>query len=178
MPRGISPRRHAQAIFAIAQEQGALDAWGQDLEAIARALGDPVVSQALESPRIPLAQKMDLVRRSLAGLNPLAINLAQLLVLKGRVGLAPDIAQEYRRLLEASRGIEWADVTTAIPLADDETARISHSLTQLRGREVRVSPRVDPAIVGGIVARIGVKLINGSVRSRLLGLKKVLVEGA
>ena len=177
MPRGISPRRHAQAVFAIAGERGALDTWAQDLEAIAVAFGDPAVAQFLESPRIPLVQKMDLVRRSLAGLDPLALNLAKLLVLKGRVRMAPPIADEYRRLLDASRGIERAEVTTAVPLESDEVTRISQRLAQLRGREVRVKPEVDPAIVGGIVARIGDKLINASVRTRLMSLKKRLAEG-
>ncbi len=178
MPRGASARRHAQAIFDIAKEQGTLDNWGQDLQDIAAGFGDPTVALALESPRIPLAQKMDVVRRSLTGISPLALNLAQLLVVKGRARLGPAIADEYQRLLDASRGIERADVTTAVPLEGQQVTQIGQRLAQLRGMQVSVSHQVDPAIVGGIVARIGDKLINGSVRSRLVDLKRRLAEGS
>ncbi|MBI2916394.1 MAG: ATP synthase F1 subunit delta [Chloroflexi bacterium] len=177
MARGASARRHAQAVFAIAREQDRLEAWASDLEAIAVALGDAVVAQALESPRIPLAQKMAMVRTSLTNTSPLALNLAQLLVLKGRVRLAPDIAEEYRRLLDASRGIERAQVTTAVPLQGDEVVQLGRRLGQIRDRQVSVTHQMDPTIVGGMVARIGDKLMNGSVQARLASLKKRLAEG-
>lgn len=178
MARGASARRHAQAVFAIAKEQRTLDVWASELDAISAAFGDPTVARALESPRIPLAHKMALLRSSLTSVSPFALNLAQLLVLKGRVRLASDIAEEYRRLLDASRGIERARVTTAVPLQSDEVAQIGGRLAQIRGRQVSVSHQVDPTIVGGVVARIGDKLMVGSVQARLATLKKQLAEGA
>jgi F-type H+-transporting ATPase subunit delta len=82
------------------------------------------------------------------------------------------IADEYRKLLDSHRGIEQAEVTTAVPLDEGEIKKLEEDLGALVGKNVVIRPEVDPALMGGITARVGGKLIDGSTRSRLERLKK------
>ena len=83
-----------------------------------------------------------------------------------------EIADEYRQLLDSYRGIEQAEVITAIPLDDEEIQKIEEQLETIVGKKVVIKPEVDSSLIGGIVARIGGKLLDGSTRSRLETLKR------
>ena len=176
MAAGSSARRHAQAVFQIAREQGTLDKWQADLEEIASAFGDPDLSRVLESPRIRPDQKQELSGQRLAGLDPFARNLASLLVSKGRVALADDIASEYRALLDDHRGVGAAEVITAVPLDSQAEKRIADQMTKATGKRITLTSSVDPDIVGGIVIKIGDRLIDGSTRTKLSAMRNSLAE--
>ncbi len=96
MIRNPAAKRYAEAVLQLAKEQGKLEEWGQHLQIIAQALGQPEVARALEDARLPLEVKLRVVDEAMAGLDGLACNLAKLLVLKGRASLAPDIARAYQ----------------------------------------------------------------------------------
>ena len=85
-----------------------------------------------------------------------------------------DIADEYQRLLNAYRGIDEAEVLTAVPLDDGDKQRLAERLGAVVGKKVIIKAEVDSSLIGGVVARIGGKLIDGSTRSRLEALKKEL----
>ena len=176
MAAGSSARRHAQAVFQIAREQDTLDKWQADLDEIASAFDDEDLSRVLESPRIRPDQKQELARQRLAGLDPLARNLASLLVSKGRVALAGDIAGEYRALLDDHRGVGTAEVTTAVPLDPQAESRIADQMSNATGKRIMLTSRVDADIVGGIVIKIGDRLIDGSTRTKLSAMKNALAE--
>jgi F0F1-type ATP synthase delta subunit len=91
------------------------------------------------------------------------------------VHLAAQIAEEFRVLLDEQRGIAWAEVLTAIPLDEEQKRRVAARLGEVTGKQVNVDAAVDPSILGGLIARIGDTLIDGSTRSRLLALKKELM---
>ncbi len=169
-------RRHAQAAFQIALEREELDLWRGDLERLSEALKDPLLFTFLESPRIHFEEKARVLRQGLEGLNPLVMNLALLLVSRGRLHLVADMVLEYGRLVDEYRGIAHAEVTTAVPLEPDEKDKLIHRLGDLVGREIVLTTRVAPAIIGGLVARVGDKLIDGSTRSRLLALRESLMK--
>ncbi len=175
MARAASARRHAQAVFQIALERGELDLWQRDLERIATAIEDPVLYPLLESPKIPFSEKARILGQQLEGITPLAMNLARLLVAKRRLGIAGDIAVEYQSLLDEHRGIAHAEVATAVPVDEEVKDKLAHRLGHLVGREVVITTSVDPSLIGGLVARVGDKLIDGSIRSRLLSLRESLV---
>ena len=177
MPGRGSARRHAQAIFQIARAAGELEKWREELKKVAQAVADPVLSLLLESPRLGLADKVALLREGLPGADPLVLNYAGLLVARGRQKLAGDVADEYQRLLDAHHGIEHAEVTTAVPLEGDEAGRLAERLGQMLGKRVVLEAKVDAAIIGGLVARVGDRLLDGSTRTRLQLLKKSLSEG-
>lgn len=167
-------KRYAEAVFAIARDQGTFDQWRDDLASIAELMAIPEAAAYLESARVREEAKVRLLERGLE-IAPLAMNLARLLLQRGRLALAPQIAAAYNRLLDTERGIAHARVTTAVPLGDAEQRAVAERLRQLTGaRELRLETAVDPSLVGGLVARIGDTLIDGSTRTKLVELKRRL----
>src|SRR5713101_2197266 len=114
MPASGSGKRYAQAIFQISLENNTLDSWMADLKSLDEAARDPVFAIIMDSPRIPFSDKERVARRRLEGIQPLALNLALLIISKGKVELTGSLTTEYERLLNAHREIEHATVTTAI----------------------------------------------------------------
>jgi F-type H+-transporting ATPase subunit delta len=176
MARVTSGKRYAQAAFKLALEKGELDSWQASLGEIADITTDEKLMALLEHPKLPFAAKKALLEERLGKINPLALNLAYLLVRKDRLGIAGDISQQYNRLLDTHYGIEHVEVITALPLGDEDRERISSRFGEITGRKVVIDAEVDPSIVGGIKAKIGDTLIDGSVKSKLGALRKNLVE--
>ena len=174
MAKRIYARRYSQAVFNIALEKKELDRWQSDLRRIASLGEDAALVAWFESPKLHFDDKAKLLSERLGDINPLALNLACLLVTRGRLGMIGDIADEYQHLLDDYRGIEQAEVTTAIPLDDKDKLRLEERLGIVVGKKVVLKTEVDTSLIGGIIARIGDKLIDGSTRSRLEALKKEL----
>ena len=175
MARIASGKRYAQAAFELAREKNELESWQVDLRKIAELSTDESLTDLLENPRLPFQLKRELLETRLGDINALALNLACLLVGKGILGIAGDISREYDRLLDAHRGIEHAEVLTALSLDEGDKQRLSSKLGELVRRKVIVDARVDPAIIGGFKARVDDMLIDASVRNRLESLRKSLV---
>lgn len=176
MPSGVAARRYAQAAFEMADRAGTLDRWERDLSRLAEALADPHIAAYIGSPRTPVAEKRALVQRLLgADAERLVLNLAGLLSERGRLGLLPAIYHTFHELVLARRGIAVGEVTTAVPLTDDEQELVRRRLRTLVGKEVELRTVVDPEIIGGIVARVGDQLIDGSVINQLRRLRERLV---
>ena len=174
---GSSARRYAQAVFDIAKEANAFDAWQEDLGALASAVQEPGFVDLLESPRMPVDAKRRMLADALTGAGEQAINLATILVTKGRLGaLAAQVSQEYARLLDEHRGILRAEVVSAVALDQQQTEYIVKQIAEAANKEVRLQVRVDPTVVGGLVIRIGDRVLDGSIASRLSGLRRNLIE--
>lgn len=174
MKREIAARRYAEAVFQIARDSGSLDAWRLDLQTVAAVFADSEVLGLLENAAVPEAAKGEVLKRTLQGVSPLAMNYAQLLVQRRRVALAPQVADYFRTLADAYQGIAHAEVTTAVDVDDNERRLIAERLSQLTGKRVDVQTHTDPNILGGMVARIGDRLIDGSARTRLQLLRRRL----
>jgi F-type H+-transporting ATPase subunit delta len=172
MAKGISGKRHAQAVFQIALEDKQLDKWLTDVEQIAAVLGDTDIAAVLANPKVSPEKKKDMLDRGLKGISPMAMNLAQLLVARNRLHIVQSLAVEYKRLMNAYGGVELAEVTTAVPIGDQEGERVGKGLAALSGKKVTLELSVDPDILGGFVARLGDKLIDASARTRLQELRK------
>jgi F-type H+-transporting ATPase subunit delta len=170
----VAAKRYAQAVFDIAREKGEFDRWVEDLQAIVDLVALPGVLDVLASSRVPSEVKVRVLRSGLADVSPLASNLAHLLVDKGRIGLTEQVRDEYLRLLDEHRGVAKAVVITAVPLSDDEGRAVVQRLKELTGKEIVLETRVEPGILGGLVARVGDRLIDGSTRTRLLELRSRL----
>jgi F-type H+-transporting ATPase subunit delta len=165
-------KRYAQAVFQIALERGELDKWQSDLKKIASLSEDVAYIKLLESPKLRVSDKSKLISERFSDVSPLALNLVNLLVARERLGMVAEIAEDYERLLYSHRGIEPADVVTAVPLDEEEKRKLEERLSTIIGKKVVVKPEVDPTVVGGIVARVGGKLLDASTRSRLEALKR------
>ena len=177
MARRVYARRYARAVFEIALERKELDRWQADLENIAVLGRNAAFIALMEDPKIGFEKKDKVLSKLLGGVNPLARNLVYLLVSRERLNLVGEIAEEYQRLLDGYRGIEHAEVVTAVPLDAADKKRLEEHLGKVVGKKIVLEASVDPSLVGGMVARVGGKLLDGSTRSRLLALKKELAAG-
>jgi len=167
----IQAKRYSQAVFEIASERNELDRWQADLQRMAVLAQDNEFVSIMENPKFPFEKKSRLLESQLNGINPLAFNLAHLLISRGEFSIITDIANEYRRLLDDFRGIEEAQVITAVPLGETEKTKLANFLGSLSGKKIEMTQKVDPRIIGGIIAMVGGKIIDGSTSSQLMALK-------
>ena len=167
-------RRYAQAVFEIARDAKSFDAWDRDLSILNAVMMEPVTRGFLESPKNSEADKRALLEKALEHAQPEAQRLSGLLLERRRLSAVPDIFEHFQSLLLKEKGIVIADVTTAVPLDAAGEKMIQEQLSELVGKEVEVRTQVDPVIIGGMVARIGDNLIDGSVSNRLRRLHERL----
>ena len=172
MTRRVYAKHYAQAVFSIAMERKELDRWQSDLRKIASLVEDATIVAVIESPKFHFEDKAKLLSAQLGDINPLALNLVYQLVTRGRLGIMSDIADEYQRLVDSYRGVEQAEVISAISLDDEDKPKLEKRLGAIVGKTVELKPKVDASLIGGIIARIGDKLIDGSTRSKLEALKR------
>jgi len=176
MPKKFNSRRYAQAVFEIALEKKRLEKWRSDLDKIVAAVGDAEFLAVLESPKIKFEEKSQLLER-LGGIDSLVLNLVRLLIARGGVNMLPEIAAEFRRMVDDYHGIQTAAVVTAVPLDKNEQQKLAQTIGTMIDKKVVLQPAVAPEIIGGIVARVGGKLLDGSTRSKLMALKRDLISG-
>jgi F-type H+-transporting ATPase subunit delta len=169
MPQGAVPRRYAEAAFALAREKGKLDRWRTDLSVAAAVLSNPQLLAVLDDPDTPATEKRQMVDTALTvQADPDVLHLIYLLTERGRIGSLPRVAQEFIEMANREQGIVVANVTTAIPLDAKGQKDVEDRIQRLSGaKRVEVRSQVDPSIIGGIIARIGDVLYDGSVRTQL-----------
>lgn len=176
MASGASARRYAQAAFQIAHEKDAFDDWLDDLAVLAQAAENPEFVGLLNAPQLPLVRKQEVIQNTMGGaVGPLAVNLISLLASRNAADLMPAIVDQYQRLLDAHRGIERAEVVSAVPLDEDQSRKLESILQEVIGAEIRLTSRVEPGILGGLIARVGDKVIDGSTATRLQEMRKELI---
>lgn len=172
-------RRYAEAAFQLATRDDALDAYADGLDLAASVVGQGEALDVLRNPARPLKQRTDLVDALLAGRVPdPVLKLVGLLVERGRIDRLAAVAGDYRRMLDAERGVVQAVAKTALPLSDDETAALKAKVASMTGRTVNLKVEVDESLIGGITVRVGDTLYDASVRGRLERLRERLVAGA
>lgn len=177
MPRVVSPRRYAQAVFQIAVESGGLDAWSEDLRVVAAALENAELAGLLDSPQVPAAVKIDTVKQVLGdSVGPLALNFVSLLAVRRLCHLVPGILDEYGRLVDVHGGVARAEAVSAVGLNDGQRTAILRVVEDIVGTEVRLTTRVEPEILGGLIVRVGDRVLDGSVRARLQEMRRRIVE--
>ncbi len=171
-------KRYAQAVVDLAKERGTLDAWYADLARLDELMRDPTAAQYFASPNIAPADKMRILDQVLANAQPETHNLARLLAERHRLDIVPQLFAIFAEARLAEQGIAIADVTTAEPLDPQEQTIVRAQLGRLVGKDVELRQHVDPGIIGGIVARVGDQLIDGSVVSQLRRLRARLATPA
>ncbi len=177
--RAISARRYAEAVFDLADETETFAQWSRDLQTIAGFADEADVRQILSSAKVPREEKLRLLSAGLeVHVSAQAMNLVRLLNERDKLDLAPEIRRVFQEKLDEREGIAHAVVTTAVPLTDDERRAVASRLSALTGKQVDVTPVVDASIIGGVVARIGDQLIDGSTRARLSALRRTLKGAA
>lgn len=176
----VLSRRYARAIFDIARRRGDAVALQDQLDAVAGAAEVcPDLPMVLANNEISLLRRerlIDALAERLA-LAPITGNFLKVLVAKRRVPLLAGIVAAYRQLVADMEGIVAAEVTTSLPMTDERDMQaIASAVSQLTRRKAVVSMRVDPALVGGMVVRVGDEIYDGSVRTELKRMREQLLH--
>ena len=170
--------RYARALFDVALKEADVQQAGRDLDGFARMVaGNAQLERVLANPAIPAPRKRALVDALLATAGTVSSPVAKILQLladRDRLVLLPELAAAYRtRLMEHAKVVR-AEVITAIDLPADRVAALQQGLATATGREVQLENRVDPAIIGGAITRIGSTVNDGSVTRQLEKMKEAL----
>jgi F-type H+-transporting ATPase subunit delta len=179
MLKGAIARRYAGAIFDLGLKQNALDRTLDDVREIAQVFANRKLSYLLLEPKIPAQRKEKAIRQALANkVLPTSLNLALLLVQRELIEAMPNIARELENLVLDYKNQAVAEVTTATNIDDVQKNLIKQALEKQTGKTILIETRVRPEILGGVVARVGDKVIDGSIRHRLNVLRQRLLNSA
>ena len=164
-------RRYADAAFEIGRADGTLETWERDLATLQGALSDEQLRRLVEHPAVAFADKEKVLRQVLRDVADEPLALALLMVRRGRPGAIDAMVERFGELVRRERGISLAEVRTALPLDDEQRTAIAERLRVLTGDRVEMNEKVDETLIGGISVRIGDRLYDASVRSRLERLR-------
>ncbi len=170
-------RRYAQAAFELAKEHNSLDVWEQGLTRASEVLSDPDVLSFLDSPQVTDNAKLDGIATLFPSIDVLVRNTVSLMTVNHDVTKFMEMHRLFGEMADEYRGIARADVTTAVPLDDAQRERLALGLASMVGRnEVKITENVNPEIIGGVEAKVGDHLIDGSTRTQLRLMRDSLAE--
>jgi F-type H+-transporting ATPase subunit delta len=174
-------RRYARALFALAVEEGGFERVGEEVGAVAQALRASNEARTLvENPGYTQAQRhalIDLLEKRLP-LSPLVARFLRLLVDRHRLAELPAIARAYGEMVDDKVGRVRATVTSAKPLSEEELRRVRDAFAAATRHTIVLDSLTDPKIVGGLVAQVGPKVFDGSIKTQLERLRRELKSGA
>jgi F-type H+-transporting ATPase subunit delta len=175
-------RKYANALHQVAAKNGSVDRIGRDLSDLVGLLdGSPDLHSVFETPLVPARKKRALVEQLVAASPELAEETGRLLVLladRDRLMLIGAIARAFEARVMAANRIVAADVVTAVPLGEARKAQLAEALGAATGQRVILSERVDPSILGGVVAHVGSLVFDGSIVRQLERMRQKLVAEA
>lgn len=169
--RETAARRYADAAFEIGRADGTLETWERDLATLRAALADEQLRGLVQHPAVPYAEKERVVRRIASGVAREPLSLALLMIRRGRPGAIDAMVERFGELVRRDRGISLAEVRSALPLEPEQRTAISERLRALTGDRIELNEVVDESLIGGLSVRIGDRLYDASVRSRLERLR-------
>jgi F-type H+-transporting ATPase subunit delta len=180
MASRASARRYARALFDVVSKSGDVDSALSELKALGAAIsGHADLQRALTSPGVPPGAKLNVMRDVIA-LQPVSRVVARLLTLvveNDDVDEIDEIVEAFEQRVLDLHQVVRAEITSAVPLSDDKLRAIEASLADASGARVVITPRVDPAILGGVVAKVGSRVYDGSVARHLARIRTRLVSG-
>jgi F-type H+-transporting ATPase subunit delta len=168
-------RRYAQAYFDLARQSNEVAERRAELVRATETIAHPAVADALANPRLTLSDRTRLALDLLDGVAEPARNLVRLLIERNRTGVFAELVDTYDALSDRDSGVVRAEVITAVPVDAELKKRIGTLLGRKLGSAVQTEVRQDAEIIGGLVIRIGDRVIDNSVRTRLEQLRTALV---
>lgn len=165
--------RYAGALFEVSEACGKTDLWDKKLSQIAKSVENtPFLSKFLKYPFGSASEKKDIMKKVFGTFIDVQImNFIFIIIDRGRASYLDLISKKYSECIKQSRGIVSAEVISAAPLSPSERARLARVLTQKEGRKVEPSFSCDPSLIGGVVIKMGGRVIDGSL-SRALSIMK------
>jgi len=177
MISGSIARRYAKALFEIGVEDGNYERMGREVRAMARALKtSPELAMALSNPAFARSDREKVLKAVLQrlGASQMVVNFTRLLLDRERVVVLPDISRELDALIDARAGRVAAEVRSAVPLDAGQRERLTQALEQLSGKKVEMKIDTDPSLLGGVVAKLGDTVYDGSLKTQLEKMKQAL----
>jgi F-type H+-transporting ATPase subunit delta len=177
----IVARRYAQALLELGAEEGSLDKLVDEMTTLADAWETSAeLRNAVENPLVPHDVKKAVIAELAAQIGATATtrNTLMLLVDRRRTKTLPYLASYLRELADARKGVVRAEVTTAAPLSDAYYTRLQAQLEKMTGKKVVVDRKTDATLIAGVVTRIGDRILDGSLRTRLQSIKDTLMPQA
>ena len=169
----VVARRYAEAFYDVARSQGRVDELRRGLATAVAVVTDSAVAAALRNPRLA-AEDRRRVLNLFGDVDTETRNLVRLMLERGRLTLVPEVLDDYDQLVDRDSGVVRAQVTTAVPVDGELERRIRDTLTQRLGAAVQTTIDQDPGILGGLVVRVGDRVIDSTVRTRLEQLQAAL----
>ncbi len=179
MRSGVVARNYAEALLAVAVKADAVERAGDLLDIVAGAIStNPTLSAVMMSPRVRKNVKQDLLARSLKGVAPAGfIPFLNAVIQRGRQGLLPQIGEAYQELADRHFNRVHASVTTAREADEALQKVVTERLSKAIGKTVLAHFHSDAAIVGGVIVRLGDRVLDGSLRRRIQTLRTAMLKG-
>ena len=178
----IVARRYARALFALGRKQGLpkLEKLGRDLAALGAAIkASPALAELYRSPLFLAEEKSRVTQKLLAELkaDEYTVRFCELLAEKGRLGSIGEMVSVFLDLLDAEKGVLRGELVTAVNIDESKRATVLEQLEKQAGRALELSYSVDPAIIGGIILKVGDRVLDASLRAQLSSLKDNIKRG-
>ncbi len=171
--------RYATALFELARETNAIDAVKAALERFdALVAENPDLNRLVRSPAFSGAEQLQALSAVLdrAGIGGLAAKFLKLVTMNRRLFAARDMVRGYRELVALHKGEATAEVTVAERLKDDHLAALKSALKAVSGKDVDLNIKIDPAIIGGLVVKLGSRMVDTSLRTKLNAIRHAMKE--
>lgn len=169
-------RRYAAAMFDVVRQDGDIDRAAHELNAIKYAIAShDQLRKVIEAPTVPMATKRAILDAVASGASPQVSRLLGLLADRDRLAMVSDVADAFGERVMKAKRIVPAEVVTAVPLGEASRAALTAALGRAAGADVTMTERVDPSIVGGVIAKVGSVVFDGSVTTQIARMKQKLV---
>lgn len=175
MKNTVLAKRYAKALFQVGKEENSLDEFNRALIEMAELyVAVPEVVDALSNPIYPQDVREKVMEQLLAKMQVPAMvaNFMKLLVQKRRAEVLPDIAEVFEAMVDKERNMCRGTVVSAAPLSGAMNSKIKDTLEKITGKQVLLRTEIDASIIGGIVAKVGDLVLDGSIKTQLTGLKE------
>jgi F-type H+-transporting ATPase subunit delta len=171
-------QKYARALFELGERDNKLDLYSEQLKMVASVFDNHAeLRQLMFHPQVKAEVKKDTLQKVFGqDVDKIMLNLLMLLVDRRRIAGISTMWNEYRKLVNKARNVEEAEVTTAVALNTTALNALQNKLSKVTGKTIVLHTKVNPAIVGGVIVRIGDKLIDGSVVRQLADLRRVLTS--
>ncbi len=177
MSAGSLSRRYAKALMEIGLEDGSYQRIGQDVASMANAIqSSDELSALLTNPVFPRDDREKIVMSILQriGASKTVANFSKLLLDRERLSILPDISRELSAMIDEKSGQITAEVTSAVKLSPAQETELKTALESLSGKKVQIEASEDPALLGGVIAKVGDMVYDGSIRTQLRELGRTL----
>jgi len=161
-------RRYAAALFSVAREKGVTQEFAVALEQVSQALAENAdFRRIIYHQLIPNREKQRIMDLIFSDFSPLLKNFLNLVLVKGRERALPEMAAQFRRLVDRENKVLPVELRSAVPLPDEVTAALKQRLATVTRQNIRLRSQVDPGILGGVVIRLGDRVLDASLKKKL-----------